>query len=264
MFKFADNQNYLMPAHFGGYEGQPQSTIYHDVTSIVVTYETDRALLEQYIPEAFAVMEPVLAISYAANRRVDWMSGGNYNLIGVTVPVTYTHRQERLEGGFALVVWENKATPILPGREITGIPKIFANIEEHHQQGDRLFTNASYDGSEFLSLELQKTKKMSLEELAFTNQTFGKYNWFGWRYIPNLGKPGAALSHATLYPQEFVIQEAWTGQGQVHWQALTVEQNATQAHIIFALSQLPIKVYRECWMTRGSNVLRNDIARQLP
>jgi acetoacetate decarboxylase len=264
VFKFSENHNYLMPAHFGGYEGQPQSTTYHDVTSIVVTYETDRAMLEQYVPEAFEVMEPVLAISYAVNRCVDWMSGGSYNLIGVTVPVAYTHGRERLEGGFALVVWENKTTPILPGREITGIPKIFANIEEHHQLGDKLFTNASYDGAAFLSLELQKTKQMSPEELTFTNQTFGKYNWFGWRYIPNLGKPGAALSHATLYPQEFVIKEAWVGQGQVHWQALMVEQNATQAHIIFALSQLPIRAYRECWMTRGSNILRNDIARQLP
>jgi len=264
MFKFSENSNYLMPAHFGGYEGQPQSTTYHDVTSIVVTYETDRQMLEQYVPDAFEVTQPVLAISYAVNRRVDWMSGGSYNLIGVTVPVAYTRGEERLEGGYALVVWENKTTPILPGREITGIPKIFADIEDHHQLGDKLFTNASYEGRTFLSLELERTKQASPEELAFMNQTLGKYNWFAWRYIPNIGKPGAALSHATLYPQEFLFAEAWTGEGRVDWRALTLQQHSTQAHIIYALSQLPIKAYGPCWMTRGSNILRNDIARQLP
>ena len=38
MFKFSEEFNYLMPAHFGGYAGQPQPATYHDVTSIIVTY----------------------------------------------------------------------------------------------------------------------------------------------------------------------------------------------------------------------------------
>lgn len=40
MFKFSENFNYAMPAHFGGYEGQPKSATYHDVTMIKITYET--------------------------------------------------------------------------------------------------------------------------------------------------------------------------------------------------------------------------------
>lgn len=264
MFKFSENTNYMMPAHFGGYEGNPLATTYHDVTSIMVSYETDRQMLEAYVPETFEVTEPVVMISYAMNRRVDWMAGGNYKLIGVTVPVAYSHTGERLEGGYALVVWESKTTPILPGREITGIPKIFADIEDHHEAGDRLFTQASYEGADFLYLQLQKTKQMSPEELAFVNQTMGSFNWFGWRYIPNIGKPGAALSHATVFPQEFVVREARAGEGNITWNPLTFEQNPAQAHIIHALSRFPVKNYRDCLMTRGSNVLRSDLARELP
>jgi acetoacetate decarboxylase len=40
-----------------------------------------------------------------------------------------------LEGAFALVVWENKTTPILEGN-MMGVPKIYADIEDLHIMGD--------------------------------------------------------------------------------------------------------------------------------
>jgi hypothetical protein len=46
MFKFSESTNYMIPAHFGGYEGKPPATTYHDVTSILVSYETDRNMLK--------------------------------------------------------------------------------------------------------------------------------------------------------------------------------------------------------------------------
>ena len=193
MFKFLETHNYFMPAHFGGYEGQPKPCVYDDVTSIVISYETDRELLARYVPERFELTHPWVALAYVMNRGVDWMAGGNYNLICVQVPVSYTHGQERLEGWYVLAVWENKTEPILPGREHTGIPKIFADIQDHRQLGDRAFTNASYEGSAFLRMEFKRTRRMTPEELAAKNQQ-GKLNWFGWRYIPNIGRPGAALS----------------------------------------------------------------------
>lgn len=130
------------------------------------------------------------------------------------------------------------------------MPKIFANIEDHHQLGDRLFTNASYEGATFLRMDFQKIGTMTAEEVSALNQQSGKLNWFGWRYIPNTGRPGAALSHATLYPREFVYTAGWRGNGKVRWEVLTPEQHPTQAHIINALSQLPIRSYQECMMTQ--------------
>jgi len=264
MFRFLDDVNYMMPAHFGGYAGAPQPAAYHEVTSFMIAYETDLGLLAEYIPDGFEITQPVVSIQYSECRGVDWLSGGGYHLITVAVPVTYAHGQERIDGLYVLVIWEDQSAPILTGREQTGMPKIFANIEDHHQLGDRLFTNASYEGSAFLRMDFQKTKLMTAGELRALNRQSGKVNAFGWRYIPNIGRPGAALSHATLFPQEFVYSAAWLGDGRVQWEAPTAEQNSTQAHIIQALSQLPIKSYRECVMTLGSAVLRNDLARQLP
>ena len=264
MFKFSETSSYMMPAHFGGYEGATPAVTYHDVTSIMITYETDPGMVAHYIPESFQLTQPVVTIQYAMCRAVDWLAGGAYNLITVGVPVTYAHDRERLDGLYILVIWENKTAPILNGREQTGMPKVFADIEDHHQLGDRVFTNASYEGTAFLRMDFRKTKQLIPEEVAGLNQQSGKVNAFGWRYIPNTGRPGAALSHATLFPQEAPSSEAWLGEGKVHWEAPTPEQHPTQAHIIQALSQLPIKAYRDCLLTHGSVILRNDLARQLP
>ena len=62
-------------------------------------------------------------------------------------------QHDRLEGVFALVVWENKTTPILTGN-MMGVPKIFADIEDLHILGDNYRTRLSYEGSAFLQLEM--------------------------------------------------------------------------------------------------------------
>ncbi|RPI45470.1 MAG: acetoacetate decarboxylase [Betaproteobacteria bacterium] len=263
MFKLSEDCSYSMPAHFGGTEGVAGPWTYAEVTSILVSYETDRDQLSRYVPEGFEVTQPVLLVLYQMCRGVEWMAGGHYNLIAVNVPVAYVHGQERIEGQFALVVWENKACPILGGREQTGIPKIFANIEDHRQFGDKRFTNASYEGLAFLGVDFEIKRTMSPGELKSMHTQVGKLNWFGWRYIPNIGRPGSALSHATLYPLENVLTAGWSGEGEVHWQAPTWQQHPAQAHIIRALSELPIKGYRDCAMTLGSQVLRTDGAREL-
>jgi hypothetical protein len=264
MFKFSEESHYTMPAHFGGKEGPPPAVRYPDVTTISMTYETDPGMLAHYIPEGFELTQPVVGIAYSMNRGLEWLGGGAYNLIAVNAPVAYLDGQERLEGGYALVLWENKTAPILTGREKTGIPKLFADIQDLHQLGERLFTNASYEGSAFLRLDVRKTQAMAPEDLTKLNQKAASSNWFGWRYLPNLGRPGAALSHATLFPQESAFTQAWRAEGRVQWDVPLPEQHPTQARVIGALSQLPIQAYGDCLITHGSQVLRDDIARQLP
>ena len=67
---------------------------------------------------------------------------------------------------FALVVWENKTAPILGGREETGIPKIYADIEDLHKIQQNYFTNASYEGNTFLRLEMMGAQPVDEPQLA--------------------------------------------------------------------------------------------------
>jgi len=257
MFKFQEGYMYNMPAHFTGRKGTPSAQTYHDVCSIAISYETERAALEKYVPEAFHLTEPLIMLNYSVCRACDWLSGGSYSLVSVNAPVTYQEGSEHLEGPFALVLWENMTEPILFGRN-NGMPKIFANIEDPHQVGDRVFTNLSHGGTPFLRIDFSKKERMSAEDLAPQSM-----NWFGWLYVPNIGRAGAALSHATLYPQEFAWRDGWKGVGSVVWETGTPEQHPMQFPIIKALSELPIKGYGECSMKFGSNTLRGDLARAL-
>lgn len=261
MFKFEDNKCYMMPAHFGGYVYHPQENFYHDVVSISYTCTTDGDRLADYVPEGLELIRPELSIGYCQCREIDWMAGSYYNLIQVGVPVRFNGKRDRVEGSFPLVVWENKTTPILTGREQTGVPKIYADIEDLHIVQDKFFTNAAYEGNTFLRLEMTEAQPMDEQDLA--RMRVVPSNCIGWRYIPKVGGPGADLSQFILFPQRLETKSAWTGNGAVQWTELKPEQSPTQFHIIRALAQLPIIEMSPVMMTKGVTVLMATQARVL-
>ncbi len=252
-----------MPVHFGGQPFSPVRTVYREMTGISIEYETDSEALLQYIPEDFELLKPVVNVGYANCRNVDWMAGGEYRLIQVCVPVRYLGNNEGLEGFYVLVIWENKTCPILGGREEDGMPKVFADIPCERHVGDHWFTSASFEGCTFLKLDLSRTAELGKAELE-TLQAKPQMNYFGWRYLPNLGSGGAALSHATFYPQESHVAQVWTGEGRIEWTPLTAEQHPLQWSIIGALAELPVVKYTSASMSKSWARLNVGDSRSLP
>jgi acetoacetate decarboxylase len=261
MFAFENDKCYRMPAHFGGWTYQPAETCYHDVANITFTYTTDGDRLAGYIPEGFELLRPELSVGYSQCREVDWMGGAAYNLIDVSAPVRFTGRRDRVEGAFSLVVWENKTTPILTGREETGVPKIFADIEDLHILGDKRFTAASFEGNTFLRLEMTVTGLM--DEAGTAHLRNMPVNCLNLRYIPKVGGPGADLIQPILFPQRVEARSAWLGGGTVQWIGLSYEQCPMQAHIIKALAELPVLEKSPAVMTHGAIYLMSALARVL-
>jgi len=262
-FVFDADFIYKMPAHFGGDPFHPIRVVYGDNTVISVDYETDEDALLNYIPEDFELKEPVVNVQYTNCRDVDWMIGGEYRLIQVTTPVKYVGNSEGLEGVYALVVWENKTCPIIGGREEDGVPKVFADISSERHLENHWFVAASYEQFTFLRIDLQRGDEVSEENLTELNKN-PKINLFGWRYLPNLGKGGATLSHATLYPQEMVLKKMWIGTGSVEWTGLSYEQHPLQTRIIRSLEALPIKRVTSASMAQGIVRLNVGDSRILP
>lgn len=249
-FKFQDNYVYKMPVHFGGTPFHPWSVVHEDMLNILVQYETDPQALVQYLPEVFELCEPIVSVQYSNSREVAWMSNGEYRLIQVSIPVKYKGKSEEISGEYALVVWENKTCPIIGGREEDGVPKIFADIASERHVGSHWFTAASYESCTFLQIDMNIKNELSQEDIEKINKN-PKINLFGWRYLPNLGKGGAALSQATLYPQEMNVKQAWTGEGSVRWTKLTAEQHPLQYVIIDALANLPVLKYTGALLSKG-------------
>ncbi len=264
MFKFEDNKCYAMPAHFGGSIYDPnQALYYHDSVCLIYTYTTDGDKLASYLPEGFELIRPQLNIQYAQSREIDWMAGSSYNLVQVGVPARFNGQRDQVEGQFVLVIWENKTAPILGGREQTGMPKIYADIEDLHIFQQSYFTNVSYEGYTFLQLEMVREQPVEGRLLAEMKVLFAETKPFGWRYIPKVGGPGADLSQPILYPQGFEVNSAWMGRGTVRWTGLKPEHNPMQWHIIKALAELPMIEMAPVTIVNGVLILKPAQARVL-
>ena len=262
-FVFQEDFIYSMPVHFGGHPFYPVRTVYGDMSGINIRFETEPEALLPLIPEAFELRGPTVFVQYANARDVEWMAGGEYRLIQVSAPVRYMGNSEGLEGEYVFVIWENKACPIIGGREEDGMPKVFADIASERHIGDHWFTSASFESFGFLSLDFTSKGELSERDVAAMNEN-PKVNFFGWRYLPNLGKGGAALSHATLYPQEMRVNRAWTGEGAIRWTKPSTEQHPLQWRIIGTLADLPVVRSLGASMFQGVARLNVGDSRMLP
>lgn len=262
-FKFQENHRYSMPAHFGGREGGSLNAHYEDVTMLVVTYRTDGDKLAQYIPDCLELIAPEITVAFSMNRGVQWMAGGVYNLVAVNAPVRFKGNGEVIEGGYALVVWENKTTPILPGRETIGIPKIGAQIEDARHAEKYWMAEAGYEGNKFLDMTFTETSNVPQEAIDEMNVGSASFNWLGWRYIPKVNGPGAEISQLTNFPQGIKTKSAILCDATLNWTALRVDQAPAQAHIIGAMAGLPVEEITQAIITRGESTLLGETSRVL-
>jgi len=258
MFKFTPYESYMMPAHFGPLpQGEKTSGWYRDVTMMVVPYLTDRDKLAAHLPHPFTVGEqPVVTVVYCCSKDVDWLAGRGYNLVAVTASAVFNGENEQLEGQYSLVWWENLADAILSGRERTGIPKVFGDIPDHSVVDDQWQTSVSHFGNKILDMSIGNLRVPTPEETeAAQKATQGKDHPMAWRYLPNVGGFGPAVSEPTTFPSDTLYTGAWIGEGEIDWKHLSWEQNPTQCHIANALADLPNLGYLPAMVTTGSTNL---------
>jgi acetoacetate decarboxylase len=256
IFRPENDFTYLMPVHFGGGKFDPTAKLTQKATSLTISYETDKSLLEKFIPEEFELLKGELQVAFNKFTEINWMYGGQYNLINVGAPVRFHGEKDQLEGSYTLVVWENKTGPILGGREQTGIPKIFADIEDLHILKPHYATTVSYEGNSFLNMNFESKGEMTGNELDEVKSQFKTMNTIGWRYIPKVGAPGADLSQFILYPQGMEVETAQIGNGSLKWTEMTPMQNPMQYYIINSLAALPIKKVNMAILSQGTATLR--------
>jgi acetoacetate decarboxylase len=255
MFTLDPHQSYMMPAHFGPrYIGAKTSGWYHDVTAMVVSYKTDRAKLAAYLPEAFEVADDaIVSVFYACNKQVDWLAGRGYNLLGVNAQVVFKGDKDRLVGTYNLVMWENLTDAILSGRELQGIPKVFADIPDHQVNGGRWQVAASHFDNPIIDMAIDGLVKVSAEDVeAQLKADADKDNPMAWRFMPAVGGFGPpTVNEVTIFPSKNEYSEVFVGSGELSWANLTWEQNPTQYHIVNALAGLPVLEYLPALVTRG-------------
>lgn len=258
---FDEAATYIMPPFFGGLPYPLPAAHYRDTTNLTFAYLTDGDRLQTLLPPGFRLTEPKLIISLINNRRVDWLAGAGYNLLAVNVPVVFDGSAGPIEGVFGLVVWENMTAPILMGRDVQGVPKLYAKVDDLREFPDEIVAaNAHLDGSRFARVLMGTSGAIEGDELEAFRREQSEVNWFGWRIFPNVGAPGAALSHPVLFPQEFNIWSARGGMASIEWTVPDWPSNPTQCRIIQGLADLPNFGGGEAVLMHCENILRADLA----
>ncbi|MCC7468834.1 MAG: acetoacetate decarboxylase family protein [Burkholderiaceae bacterium] len=263
MFRPEKDHTYLMPAHFGGNLFDTSYKASQRATMLSVSFETDRAELERYIPEELELRIPEVQVALNQLTEINWLGGGHYNLVMVSVPIRFNGKRDHVDAAYPLVVWENRTAPILTGREQTGVPKIFADIEDLHVYRPHYASSISYEGNTFLSMTFEEKSPVTGNDLERMKDQIRSLDLIGWRYIPKVGAPGADLSQFIYFPQWMELEKVHTGTGILHWTELSVMQNPRQHHIIKALSALPVKKKGQSILAEGQVILDTTQARVL-
>ena len=253
----------MMPAHFGGDIFTTSYKASMKATTLMVTFETDRAELEAYIPDELELRAPEVQVALNQLTEINWLAGGHYNLVAVNAPVRFDGKKDQVEAAYPLVLWENRTAPILTGREQTGVPKIFADIEDLHVFLPHYATSVSYEGNTFLSMTFEAGGPITGKDLEQAKRELRSLDLIGWRYIPKVGAPGADLSQFIHFPQWMEVETVFPGTGTLRWTELSAMQNPRQFHIIKALAALPVKKVVRSVLAEGEVILDTSRARVL-
>ena len=150
-YQFLPDHCYRMPTHFGpslgprqGIDGRRYACKDNpNTTAVYATFKAQADQLEALLPTRFLLREACLTFSFEYMTNIEWLAGRGYNTFGLTVPVHYQGEQDNVEGNLLLVLWENKADPIITGREELGFAKLYAELPPLQTVDGRIICRAS-------------------------------------------------------------------------------------------------------------------------
>ncbi|MCO5162240.1 MAG: acetoacetate decarboxylase family protein [Mesorhizobium sp.] len=236
---------YRMPVSFGPMPGPRQRVgggRYDNHLAHIDVYAsgflTSASAAQSLLPPGLVLDgEPVVTVEFSYMREIQWLAGRGYNTLGVKIPARYEGSSRRLRGSFLAVLWENKADPIITGRDELGYAKVFCDIHPPQVIDGQVLCTASWEGHRFLELELNGLSPTAPEPAPPTDGTLH------YRYVPRVGCPGetdfeGVILTPTVAPAE--VMGYSTGSGDVRFLPSTWEQLPTLVHIVEALGALPI------------------------
>ena len=245
MYKLEPSTSYTMPTCGRFRDPKPWETggmRYGRITSLSVRFRTDRAAVERCLPAPFRVANyPAITVTLQKCEDVDWLGGRNYNLVGVDAAVVFEGQKDHdVRGSYCIVMWEDMCEPILGGREHSGVPKIFGDIDAIQISENAWECKVARFSHQFLTFSAFDLKPLDEAACRKMEQAKRDATWMCYKYIPRLENDGADIAYATVYPSSGECIGAWSGKGTVQFRPATFNQVPTQHEVINLLAALPV------------------------
>ena len=263
MYEIDKNKCYTMPTCGTFRDPRPWESggmRYGKITSVSVSFLTERAAVGRCLPQTFDIAEePIVSVTLQECADVDWLAGHGYNLVGVDVAAVFDGQVDRnVKGAFCVVMWENMCEPIIGGREHSGVPKVFADIDAEHVPGQAAKCSVSRFGHTFLEFEAFELQEQDKNARAEIERVRRDHIWMNLKHIPKLENDGADVSYVTVYPSSGQCIAAWSGLGSFTMRVATPRQAPTQHEVINLLADLPILEIRSASVMHWKEVRAID------
>ena len=222
-----------------------------------VSFLSSEKQIQALLPPDFKLWgEPIATVYVKTMKNIEWLAGRGYNVCGVSFPAVYAGKKAPVHGHFLSVLWENKADPIITGREELGFAKIYCEIEEPRFLANSVICTTSWEGFSILELRvdgLQDTPLAGKSKLPPYSESQGTLHY---KYIPRTGEWGKSdVEYAVLTPKEtpnVSVTRRRYGKGSVSFAKATWEDLPTQYMIVNTLQKLEIKEVLEAKVTEST------------
>jgi hypothetical protein len=161
-------------------------------------------------------------------------------------------------------MFEDDTFPIILGRELLSVPKLFANISPIKVlPGGRLRCEASLWGHLLFGIDVGPLVKQDDPVISAANENPRGLPMLGYKYISSLnGIPDTAYPTST--PSDRKLEQMWLGtSGSLFFGNPTAADVSLISSVCDTLKTLPIHQVIGVLRSRGSSVLRVDLSRRL-
>jgi hypothetical protein len=230
-----------------------EKAVFGKHTMLSVSYLTDmEALLALLPPRVYPANDPVISINYRHSEKVQFLGGGELNLVGVYVPIIYKGEKDQEIGVYCPVLWEDNTMAIILGREVMGAPKLYGNITNPICFNDVWRALLSEQGRPLIEIKVCNLVPVEGDRLKEMQQQALKRTYIGWKHIPKENGIDTEVSHATCYPLPERLEKAWTGEGEATFFETDPDVNYWIDPIMKSLRTLPLIKCLSAFMTEGS------------
>jgi hypothetical protein len=283
----ARRQNYpdayfRMPLGFGPFPGPRQTEDGLSrpgwpsvaVTTSTLTFKASKAHLSTYLPhKCFSIDCPsdksFASLCLTSLENLPWLDGRGYLHYGFYIhDVICKGKDETVRGKYLVVLFENRADPIMSGREELGYAKLYCELENELLLSRGTYSlEASWDGTVFGVMGFKGLQKVTGGEVPETSfkPADGILNF---KYIPATGRPGVCdVQYPTFSPnaekEETIIETVLVAESASF--AFGVENAArlpTLSHVVAGLAEIQLTeiVDARVVISKGQSDLRNQRA----
>lgn len=208
-----------------------------------VQARSEAAALQTILPPGLSLDgDPLINLQYVKFSNLGWLAGRGYNIIAITIPVTYELAGSVQKFEYMPVLWEGLADPVITGREELGHPKLPATIPDPVFLRDTARGAAHWEGFRFCEFEIDALRPDDRPPSA-------PVPYITRKYLPRTGEWGIADVDQLTGPipdddsgngGRPTIYRRDRGQGSFRFIPARWEDMPTQYPVVCRLAELPL------------------------